>query len=137
MGQDDIHERSGGLFAPETVLPSQYFDRIRRRTDLTGEQRLMCAVIEDAVDMYLKHAGARRPLHRALFAEAEAWIESTERGWLYSFEAICDYLGLDVDSVRAGLRARKARAQSSEEPVPAAASPAEVATQPLQRASNE
>src|SRR5512143_2240783 len=118
MGQDDFHERSGGLFAPETVLPSQYFDRVRRRKDLSGEQRLMCAIIEDAVDVYLKHAAARGPLHRRLFDDAEQWIESHERAWVYSFEAICDQLGLDVEYVRAGLRARKARARM--EPAPAA-----------------
>src|SRR5262245_10537114 len=112
MSQDDFHERSGGLFAPETVLPSQYFDRLRRRTDLSGEQRLMCAIIEDAVDMYVKHAAARQPAHQKLFEEAERWIESDERGWLYSFEAICDHLGLEPGWVRAGLRARKARSRA-------------------------
>lgn len=134
MGQDDIHERSGGLFVPETMLPSQYFDRLRRRPDLTGEQRLLCAVIEDAVDMYLKHAAARQPLHRRLFDDAERWIESDETGWLYSFVTICDHLGLDVDHVRRGLRARKATARATIEPV-ATAPQAEDAA--FQRASNE
>ncbi len=134
MGQDDIHERSGGLFVPETLLATQYFDRIRRRKDLTGEQRLLFAVIEDAVDMYLKHAGSRHPGHQVLFSEAERWIESNDRGWLYSFQTICDHLGLDGDYVRAGLRARKAEARGT----PPAAPITEIADPTdLSRASNE
>jgi hypothetical protein len=136
MAQDDFHERSGGIFVPETVLPSQFFDRVRRRKDLTGEQRLLYAVMEDAVEMYVKHAAARLPLHQRLFDDAEAWIESDERGWVYSFEAICDHLGLDVDYVRAGLRARKARARMEPGPV-ADGSPVVTDEDAPRRASNE
>ena len=130
MGQDDIHERSGGLFVPETLLATQYFDRLRRRNDLTGEQRLMCAIIEDAVEMYLKHAAA----DHALFVDAERWIESDDTTWIHSFRTICDYLGLDADYVRAGLRMRKSRARGE-------APPADPVTESdptgLRRASNE
>ena len=111
MADHDIHERSGGLFAPDTMLASQYFDRVRRRKDLTGEQRLMCAIIEDAVEVYLKHAGAVRPDHRDRFEEAERWIEAGDRSWLYAFETICDYLGMDADHLRHGLRRWKAKAR--------------------------
>ncbi len=134
MGQDDVHERSGGLFVPDTVLPEQYFDRLRRRHDLSGEQRLMYAILEDAVDIYLKHAGARRPHHRRLFEDAERWVESDARGQLYAFAAICDQLGLDVEYLRAGLRAHKERARRD------ATGDGEQAAVPageLRRASNE
>ena len=116
MQEHEIHERGGGLFVPDTLVPSQYFDRVRRRKDMSGEQRLMCAVIEDAVDMYLKHAGARQPIHQKLFAEAEEWIESEDRSWIYSFDTICDYLGMDSDYLRRGLRAWKARARGETAP---------------------
>jgi hypothetical protein len=135
MSEHDIHERSGGLFAPDTMLASQYFDRVRRRKDLTGEQRLMCAVIEDAVDAYLKHAATARPDHRDRFSEAEAWIESNDRSWLYAFETICDYLGLDAGYLRNGLRRWKIRARGE---AAAAAPGGEVADAPeRRRASNE
>ena len=111
MHQDEIHERGPGVFAPDTLLPGQYFDRIRRGKDLTGEQRLMTAVLELAVDDYMKHAAARDRLRQGLFAEAERWIESTDRSWLYAFETICDHLGLDVDYVRRGLRELRDRAR--------------------------
>jgi hypothetical protein len=105
---------TAGLFEPESLLPSQYFDRIRHRTDLTGEERLIRAIIEDAVDVYLRHATATLPRYRELFGEAERWIESDDSEWLFSFETICDHLRLDSGSLRRGLRACKRRARAAE-----------------------
>ncbi len=93
---DDVHERASKLFTPDALLPSQYFDRIRRRKDLTGEERLMIAVIEQAVDDYLKYVAPTDRVPSSAFSDAERWIESTDRSWLYAFETICDYMGLDA-----------------------------------------
>lgn len=135
MPDNDIHERASGLFAPDTLLAGQYFDRVRRRKDLSGEQRLMCAVMEDAIDVYLKHAGATARHHRELFEDAERWVECQDRSWLYAFETICDYLGLDVAYVRGGLRAWKTRSRSETTTVPASAETVEAGDRP--RAMNE
>ena len=34
------------LFQPDTLLPVQYFDRLRRRTEYNGERRLLIAVLD-------------------------------------------------------------------------------------------
>ena len=138
MQQNDIHERASGVFAPDTLLPGQYFDRIRRGKDLTGEQRLMIAVLEMAVDDYMKHAVARDRLRQGLFAEAERWIESTDRSWLYAFETICDHLSLDVEYVRRGLRTRReqAHAHGPADPIVANAGDADASPE-RRRAGNE
>jgi hypothetical protein len=106
-------ERLGGLFQPDTVLPSQYFDRARRRAEHEGERRLMIAILEDAVDVYRKQAAAVDPRGQELFVEAEAWIEDADRCWLFSFQNICDVLDIDADYLRDGLRAWKRRAQGA------------------------
>ena len=106
-----VDERLGGMFQPDTLLPSQFFDRVRRRTEHDGERRLMIAVLEDAVDVYRKQAGAREGRGEQLFAEAEEWIEDLDRAWLFSFQNICDVLDIDADYLRRGLRAWKARAR--------------------------
>jgi hypothetical protein len=103
-------DRLSGLFQPDTLLPSQFFDRVRRRTEHDGERRLMIAVLEDAVDVYRKQAGNRDARGQQLFGEAEQWIEDPDRTWLFSFQNICDVLGLDADYMRRGLRTLKARA---------------------------
>lgn len=106
-----LEERMSGLFEPHTVLPAQYFDRLRRRTEFDGERRLMLAILEDAVDCYRKHAAARDHRARQLFTEAEAWIEDQDASWLFSFQNICDVLGLEGDYLRGGLRKLKAQAR--------------------------
>src|SRR6185503_16773604 len=109
-----VDERFGGLFQPDTLLPSQFFDRVRRRTEHDGERRLMIAVLEDAVDVYRKQAGARDPRGEQLFHEAEEWIEDQDRSWLYSFGNICDVLDIDADYLRRGLHRWKARASEAD-----------------------
>src|ERR1044072_7449403 len=70
-------ERLGGLFQPDTLLPSPFFYCMRRRIEHDGERRLMIAVLEDAVDVYRKQAGSKDPRGQQLFQEAEAWIEDS------------------------------------------------------------
>jgi hypothetical protein len=103
-------DRVQELFQPDTLLPSQYFDRIRRRASSDGERRLMVAILEDAVDVYRKQAGARDRKRRQLFEDAEEWIESDDTSWLYSYQNICDVLGIDAGYLRKGLRVWKQRA---------------------------
>src|SRR5437016_4572671 len=66
-----IEERLAGLVQPDTLLPSQYFDRVRRRGQYNGERRLMIAILEDAVDVYLKQAAAHDARGQQLFLEAD------------------------------------------------------------------
>src|SRR5262245_58120519 len=109
-GSDD---RGAGLFVPDTMLPSQYFDRMARRTEYEGERRLMIAVLEDAVDVYRKLAGARDARRQQLFRDAEEWIESNDRSWVFSFENICDVLSIESEYLRRGLHAIKKQAKAT------------------------
>jgi len=99
-GQD----RLAGLFEPDVLLPAQFFAAFRRAGGLERERLLMLAVLEDAVDCFQKHAHARDPRAAQLFEEAEEWVESADRSWLFSFENICDTLEINADYVRRGLR---------------------------------
>jgi len=102
-----------GLFEPDTLLPGQYFDRLRQRDGQSGEWRLMVAILEDAVNVYLKQAGAQEGPNRQLFDEAEQWIEAEDATYIFSFESICDIVGLDLAYLRRGLRAAKQRARQA------------------------
>ena len=108
-GKRDItaEEKVAELFQPDTLLPSQFFDRLRRSVTFDGERRLMIAILEDAVEVYRKQAGAADRKRRQLFEDAETWIESSANGWVFSFENICDVLGLEAGYLRKGLRAWK------------------------------
>ena len=105
--RDHIEERGGSIFEPDTLLPSQYFDRVRHRAAAgDGERRLMAAVLEDAVRIYLKHAGGPGEQDE-VFRETEAWVEERGADRLYAFENVCAVLDLDADYLRRGLQARK------------------------------
>ncbi|HXJ34976.1 MAG TPA: hypothetical protein VMS22_13170 [Candidatus Eisenbacteria bacterium] len=64
----------------------------------------MLAVLEDAIDCYQKFAHARDPRGVQMFQEAQEWVSSSDRSWLFSFENICDTLEINADYVRRGLR---------------------------------
>jgi hypothetical protein len=70
-------------------------------------ERLMMAVLEDAVRCYIKSARARSWSGRHDFATVREWIRQHDRTRLFSFESICDALALDPDRIRAGLGAWK------------------------------
>ena len=72
-----------------------------------GEERLMLAVLENAVECFQKYVLARKPSRKQLFREAEEWFLDKENEALYSFENICETLGFHPDHIRKGLMAWK------------------------------
>src|SRR5919197_5874514 len=64
-----------------------------------GDRALMRAVLADAIRCLVGEAGSRHQ-RRALAAEAREWIALADPGWPFSFENVCDGLGLDAASLR-------------------------------------
>jgi len=88
---------------PETtVLPEQF--RQAKTDAFLPAKRIMVAVLERALGEYETYAARTDWPGRRQFAEVEAWFASDDTGWPFSFVALCEALGLDVPSVRAGLR---------------------------------
>lgn len=83
-----------------TVPPPAVAERIRKQP----ECRLLWAVMENAIDMYMKNATAIGRRGKRLFRETEEWIMRDDYTWLCSFVNICHVLGLDPDYLRTGLR---------------------------------
>lgn len=82
------------------ILPSQYFD-LARTSRLSGEQRLMAALLADAINVFRKGVLSWSTRQRLLYLDAERWI--TARGTsrhAFSFEMACDALGLDATGLR-------------------------------------
>ena len=68
-----------------------------------GEEKLMLAVLESAVEDFQKYVFARKPSGKKLFQEAEEWFLEKDIDELFSFEYICDTLRLHPDHIRKGL----------------------------------
>ncbi len=94
------------MFEPDTLLPEQYFTLLGRKP-LQGEKRLLLAMLEDAVHCFQTYLLAKKPHERRLFQEAEEWIVSTDGLWFFSFENICDALGINPGRMREALKVWK------------------------------
>lgn len=91
------------MFQPDTLLPAQFFAHLGKKIPQEPEYRLVVAVLQDAVECFQKHFGARDHKARQLFEDAEVWIASEDRDWPFSFVNICELLGLNPDYLRSGL----------------------------------
>ncbi len=67
-----------------------------------GERALMRAVLEDAIRCLAGDAGGLGERGQ-LVSEARAWLESTDARWPFSFENVCDGLGLEPSRLRTRL----------------------------------
>ena len=67
---DAIMENLVGL---HQILPSQYFD-VSGGHRLTAEQRLMLALLADAINVYQQGVVSRATRKRLLYLDADRWI---------------------------------------------------------------
>lgn len=96
-------EKIASLFQPDMLLSAQYFDNLRRKSLLEPEKRLMLAILEDAVSRYQDNLLSQDKRGKRLFADAEDWIVEAGSDWIFSFENVCEALGLNPAYVRQGL----------------------------------
>src|SRR5215468_5477429 len=78
-------------------------EAVYKKTVREGEERLMLAVLESAVEDFQKYVLARKPSGKNLFQHAEDWFLEKDSEELFSFENICETLGLHPDHIRKGL----------------------------------
>jgi hypothetical protein len=74
--------------------------------------RLMLAVLEEAIVTFQRGLNSPRAEHRRHFHEVDRWIKSGDTDWPFAFENICASLQIDPDYIRAGLRRLKYKALS-------------------------
>lgn len=92
------------LFEPDTLMPEQFYATLRRSQHSDPELRLMAAILEDAVSCLSKDPRTWARHHRKSAQEAESWINTTgEEEWIFSFNNVCETLGLDPNYMRRGL----------------------------------
>ena len=104
-----------GLIGLHQILPSQYFDRSGGHR-LTGEQRLMLAMLADAINVYQQGVLARSTRKRLLYVDAERWIMAGRPTLhAFSFETVCESLGVDPSMLRRRMIAWKHEARRDRE----------------------
>ena len=102
----ELQDGSQELITLADLIPVPLSDPIAVRLRMSGECRLLWAVLEDGIECYLRYADHPSLAKRKLFQEANDWIEATEGENLCSFIGICGAFQLDPDYLRRGLRRR-------------------------------
>lgn len=107
--KETLDERLPGLFEPDTLLPIQYFEAMRRKHLLEGEKRLILSVLEDGIECFMKYIDSPTNKGQKLFHDAEEWINLYDKKWVFSFDNVCEMLDIDANYMRNGLQAWKQR----------------------------
>ncbi len=97
------------MVEPDTMTPLQYFDRMFAEASLVPEKRLMLAVLEDAIASF-QRAFIQPKDEDDGSNDIEAWLDSNDMGWPFSFASICQALDMEPEFLRTGLRKWRERA---------------------------
>lgn len=90
---------NSNILIPSTVVSPEVTNKIRSQP----ECQLLWAVLEEALETYIKYTAATSRRGHRLFQEAEQWIFQDDTTWLCSFINICRILELDPEYIRNGL----------------------------------
>ena len=104
---------TNAYFEPDILASFQFAKANRRRDHLHPEQKLMFALLTDAIACFQKYIGAGSRRGRRIFNEAESWIMNGDKLSPVSFEDVCEVLDLDPGYLRMGLTRWRADHQAS------------------------
>jgi hypothetical protein len=90
-------------FQQDTLPRSPHFHKRLADTFLKPEERLMLAILEDAIRCFQTHHSAQCGNSKRLFEEVRRWIFHTGDDCVFGFENICSVLGLNPGYIRRGL----------------------------------
>jgi hypothetical protein len=90
-------------------LDNEIIQRLFKKDIREGEEKLLLAVLADAIEHFQKYALSKDEKGRKLFQEAEEWFLGKDSDQLFSFEYICGILQLRPNYIRKGLLSWKAR----------------------------
>ena len=97
------------VMLPNQLLPNQFFGALGSG-GLCSEQRLMLAVLVDAINILQGWNRMSRARKRRTFAEAAQWVLMQGSNYPFSFDNVCDALNIEPEMLRQRLR-RLARGQ--------------------------
>jgi len=115
------------------MLPVQYLSRAHGCL-ATPQRRLMVAVLQTVLDdcqgtVYARATGVKGGATERALRDALAYVASRDRSWPFSFENLCDAVGIDADGIRRALGRHRPPGR-----VPVGAAPASV-DQPIRSVS--
>ncbi|HWN58115.1 MAG TPA: hypothetical protein VNO74_08435 [Methylomirabilota bacterium] len=84
---------------PDVILPSQFFELVGAQT-FSSEQRLMLAVLIDAINVLGDSRVSPNRRKRNSFNDASSWVFANGITSPLSFDHVCDALSVDAEGLR-------------------------------------
>lgn len=107
-----VEDPATRMVEPDTMTPLQFYDRIFAEASLVPEKRLMLAVLEDAIASFQRSfIQPSAMIDEADDFDVEAWLQSDDMSWPFSFASICQALDMEPEYLRTGLADWRSRAQ--------------------------
>jgi hypothetical protein len=92
------------ISGPRQNTPGRFYGGWSSNEDLLSIKRLMLAVLQDALECLAGRAANPRGLNTIRSAQdAAKWVADTNERDIFSFNSVCDVLGLDAAAVRKAL----------------------------------
>lgn len=85
---------------PDVILPSQFFELVGGARTFSSEQRLLLAVLIDAINVLGDYGGSPNRRKRYSFNDAWSWVFADGITSPLSFDHVCDALSVDAKSLR-------------------------------------
>lgn len=92
-------EQSDNLITSDLILPSQFYELVGKNR-FSSEQRLMLAVLADAINILQEWHGAAGVRKRRLFTESARWVMTHGNHVPFSFDNVCEALQVNPDALR-------------------------------------
>ncbi len=92
-------EAPDSLGLTDVILPSQFFGAMGGG-GLCSEQRLMLAVLVDAINILQGWDRIGSARKRRTFVDAAQWVLMKGTNYPFSFESVCDALNIDSEMLR-------------------------------------
>lgn len=82
------------------ITSGQYLGVFGRSENLEPEKALLLAVLEDAIHCFRHYRSAGDRVGQQRFRDAESWIQQQGREWAFTFDNVCELLGIEPEYLR-------------------------------------
>ena len=78
----------------------QYYESLVGSHTLSGERKLLLAILEDALRCYVRGRNQNSAAERAEFSDVCGWFDEGCKPYVFSFESVCANLDIDPQYLR-------------------------------------
>ncbi|MFN8389301.1 MAG: hypothetical protein U0136_03320 [Bdellovibrionota bacterium] len=95
-------DSGSSVFEPDVMLPSQFL--VPDEQGLSGgERKLMAALLSDGIEAFIHQSVSQLAQKGKTKSDACEWIEAQDDSYVFSFDNVCECLGINPEYLRIGL----------------------------------